>query len=112
MRPLLSYENTYEKFIKENAWIESFLENPAPVETNKKYLVRSSRSLWTRFMEYILWPLWRLLDFVFMHILRRKTLASYESLGRPWGVIISENMLKFHPDDARKDLRDTVLKQL
>jgi hypothetical protein len=38
--------------------------------------------------------------------MRPLTLREYERLGKPWGVIISDNILKFHPDDRRVELRD------
>ncbi len=31
-----------------------------------------------------------------------RTLKTYEILGKPWGVIISDTMLKFHDNDQRK----------
>ena len=31
-----------------------------------------------------------------------KTLKTYENLEKPWGVVISDTMLKFHDNDQRK----------
>lgn len=35
-----------------------------------------------------------------------RTLRTYEKLWRPWWVVISDTMLKFHDDDQRKMYRD------
>jgi hypothetical protein len=32
----------------------------------------------------------------------RKTLKTYERLWKPWWVVISDTMLKFHDNDQRK----------
>lgn len=40
-----------------------------------------------------------------------KTLRTYEKLGKPWGVVISETMLKFHDNDQRKIYRDNIKKE-
>jgi hypothetical protein len=34
------------------------------------------------------------------------TLGSYKKLWKPWGIIISDTMLKFHDNDQRKIYRD------
>lgn len=36
----------------------------------------------------------------------KKTLRTYEKLWKPWWVIVSDTMLKFHDDDQRKVYRD------
>lgn len=41
-----------------------------------------------------------------------KTLREYARLGKPWGIEISETMLKFHPEDRRKEIRAAVAKRL
>jgi hypothetical protein len=35
-----------------------------------------------------------------------KTLKTYEKLGKPWGIVISDTMLKFHDNDQRIAYRD------
>lgn len=41
-----------------------------------------------------------------------KTLREYERLGKPWGIVISDEFLKFHPEDRRIEIRDRVRKEL
>ena len=40
-----------------------------------------------------------------------KTLRTYEKLGKPWGVVISDTMLKFDDNDQRKVYKDTLLRK-
>lgn len=35
-----------------------------------------------------------------------RTLKTYDKLGKPWGVVISDTMLKFHDNDQRKNYQD------
>ncbi len=41
-----------------------------------------------------------------------KTLREYERLGKPWGIVISDEFLKFHPEDRRIEIREAVKKRL
>lgn len=41
-----------------------------------------------------------------------KTLREYERLGKPWGIVISDEFLKFHPEDRRIEIREEVRKRL
>ena len=41
-----------------------------------------------------------------------KTLREYERLGRPWGIVISDEFLKFHPEDRRVEIREKVRERL
>ncbi len=49
-------------------------------------------------------PLWKWLDRLFRSLFLGRTLTTYERLGKPWGIIISDAMLKFHKDDRRKEV--------
>jgi hypothetical protein len=40
------------------------------------------------------------------------TMAEYERLGRPWGVRIDNEFLKFHPKDRRVEIREEVRQRL
>ena len=37
-----------------------------------------------------------------------KTLKTYENLWKPWGVVISDTMLKFHDNDQRRKYREKL----
>ncbi len=38
-----------------------------------------------------------------------RTLKTYYMLGKPWGVVISDTMLKFHDNDQRENYRASKL---
>jgi hypothetical protein len=45
------------------------------------------------------------------HFLLPRTQKSYEKLGKPEWVIISDDILKFHDKDRRREIRDTILEK-
>ena len=49
---------------------------------------------------------------LFEHLIKKlwlpRTLKTYEILGKPWGVVISDTMLKFHDQDVRKIYQNTL----
>lgn len=49
-----------------------------------------------------------LFESVFKRLFLSKTLAEYERLGRPWGIRVDDEFLKFHPEDRRVELREKV----
>lgn len=53
--------------------------------------------------------LWTALDRLCRAVLRPRTLASYRKLGHPYGIRVSDDVLKFHDGDRRRELRDAVL---
>jgi predicted nucleotidyltransferase len=48
------------------------------------------------------------LEATFKFFFLPKTKKSFQKLWKPFGVIISDDMLKFHDQDRRKELRDTI----
>lgn len=59
---------------------------------------------WFRFPSF-LWIINELLKKIFLP----KTLRHYEKLKKPYGIIISDNMLKFHNNDIRKQIKKELL---
>jgi hypothetical protein len=39
-----------------------------------------------------------------------KTLKHYEKIWKPYGIIINDNLLKFHNNDIRKKIRKKLVK--
>jgi hypothetical protein len=52
-----------------------------------------------------------LLSKMLQWIFERKTLRQYEKLGKPEWVIITDDMLKFHDKDRRKEIRDAIVRK-
>lgn len=59
---------------------------------------------WLRFPS-ILWMINEWLKKIFLP----KTLRHYEKLKKPYGIIIHDNMLKFHNNDIRKQITKELL---
>lgn len=85
--PLIDKNNTYERFMKANSMK---IQNRGCMYHTISF---SIFFLWSfSYVEKLIKSLWL-----------PKTLRSYEKLGRPWWVVISDTMLKFHVDDVRKE---------
>lgn len=93
--PLVNKDATYEHFMEAN-WVEPTysLINPS----------------WRLF----LMKLGNIFSFLslFEHLIKKlwlpRTQKTYERLGKPWGVVISDTMLKFHDQDVRKIYQNTL----
>jgi len=48
--------------------------------------------------------LYFLLDNLIKNIFKIKTISHYNNLNKPYGIIINDNMLKFHDNDIRKQI--------
>jgi len=102
LKPILDFDNTFDSFIKSQSWAD-FQEYRHLIKKNKKFI----RFSWTSF-----WNNSSILDFVdniLEKIFLPKTLKSYESLWKPYGIIINKNMLKFHNNDKRKQISKELL---
>ena len=99
LKPLYSRGGAYEEFILIN---REFLEELTPSEVieNRRFLAQESSESSSRLQ------IWAVLNSLARALIRPITLREYERLGKPWGVVISEEMLKFHPADRRVELRD------
>lgn len=98
-KPLLDYNNTYDKFIKENEKWADFNEYIDIIEKNKKY-IKFSKNI-SEFNCKILNLINKLLKNIFI----KKTLKNYEKLWKPYWIIINDNMLKFHNNDKRLEIK-------
>lgn len=54
----------------------------------------------------------RMDEWICKFLFEKKTLEEYERLGKPWGIVISDEFLKFHPEDRRMEIRDAVERKL
>ena len=95
--PLVNKNHVYERFLKENS---NFGDNLTP-QLKSKFLPPLSgghdKGSFLSLLEKPIKKLWL-----------PKTLRTYEKLGKPWWVVISDTMLKFHDNDQRKNCRDSV----
>lgn len=94
--PLVNKNATYEHFMEAN-WVEpnySFI-NPSW----RLFLMKLGNIFgFLSFFENLIKKLWL-----------PRTLKTYYMLGKPWGVVISDTMLKFHDNDQRENYRASKL---
>lgn len=101
LKPILNYDNTYQKFIEENSkWMKinyEFKEWQLIKIQNKSSSINEWQSLILNFLE-------KLLKSIFFS----KTKKTFEKLWKPFWVIINEDILKFHNDDKRIKIRNKI----
>jgi len=97
LKPVLDTGGTYGCFLEANAGWTSV--RPASEATRFRSIEKPLPKEWFGW-------LWNVLDTAFRRIFEPVTLCEYERLGKPWGIIISNGMLKFHREDARKEIRN------
>jgi len=104
MKPILDYNNTYDKFIKKNSsWID-FENHQEQINNNKEYIIykKEFKNNKTK--------IWNLIEKFLKYFLLKRSLKKKEKLWNPYGIIINDNMLKFHNNDKRKEIISEVLK--
>lgn len=93
LKPVINRRSTYERFMHINF----------PSEYSEILAVETSKN------KNILRIFWNFIEDIIKFFLLPKTKKSFQNLWKPFGVIISEDMLKFHDQDKRKIIRDNVL---
>jgi hypothetical protein len=88
--PLVNKDATYEHFM-EASWVEPTY---SPINPSLRLFCMKLGSIFCFFslFENLIKKLWL-----------PRTLKTYETLGKPWWVVISDTMLKFHDNDQRKN---------
>ncbi len=104
LKPIINKDQTYEKFIKAN--VTMWINNLSLHWDNKAYLIKT----WS----YIhLLDKCRLLNFknwVLKKIFLSKTLKHKKRLWDPVGIIVNNDMLKFHDNDRRMEIRGLIIR--
>lgn len=95
LRPILNYDNTYEKFLQKNSWIAW---NESQTLENKSYIKILGKAKKVRWYHIFVNNFLRF-------FIKRKTMKNYIKQNRPSGVIISDDMLKFHDKDQREHIK-------
>ena len=87
--PIVNKNETYERFMQEN-----WFDKRAKIKDKRDGFIK-------KFLSFILYPLSCFESFIKFFWLPH-TLRTYEKLWKPWWVVISDTMLKFHDNDQRK----------
>jgi len=98
LKPIINNNNLYNKFIEENnKWINT-KEYTNFIQENKKFIKYRKNKQKT-------WKIITFIDNLIKKIWLPKTLKTYNKLNKPYWIIINDNMLKFHNNDIRKNLK-------
>lgn len=114
-KPLYDHWGIYNRFLQENSKWADFSKYTDIIIENKKYIVYNSKSKVKEenlpFPKKVPTGGWiiKSIDSLLKHIFLPKTKKSFQKLWKPFGVIISDNMLKFHDNDIRKQVWDTII---
>lgn len=96
--PLVNKNATYEHFIELN-WVEPTY---SPINPSWRVFCIKLGNIF---------GLLSLFESMIKKLWLPRTLKTYERLGKPWWVVISDTMLKFHDNDQRKNYRDGIKKE-
>lgn len=100
LRPILDYDDTYENFLTKNSWVK-IPENDKIFNKNFTKISGKSKKIYP----FHIW-----INNIIRFFGERKTRKNFEKMNRPKGVIISENMLKFHDKDQRENFKKSFEK--
>ncbi len=105
LKPILSYDKTYEKFLETNEkWLEIDDYENIIIE-NKKFIQYKKDTKKIILLDKII----VILDKIIKKILLPKTLNHFEKIWKPYWVIINDDLLKFHNKDIRKKIKKEIL---
>ena len=101
-KPIADYSKTYEKFLEKNNSWANFHDYKEIIEENKKFIKYKRKAWFNNF--FLTW----LFDKLFKKIFLKRTLNHFEKIWKPYGVIISDDLLKFHNWDVRKEISEKL----
>ena len=101
LRPIVDIDRTYQALLWANAHWQTL--SAQTVRENASYTLPDRAP--TR---YSSWRVWDIADRLCRAVLRPRTLRIVEQSADPWGVVVSEDMLKLHYEDKRRDIREQV----
>ncbi len=104
LKPILSRNGTYNAFLGANTWVSLWNEEKArnqiwSIEGTQQSITIVENIIY-KVLNWIIGCIW--MPYTYIHFIR---------LGKPKWIIISKHMLKFHTEDRRKEIRNTILKK-
>ena len=105
MKPIIDINNTYKEFIKKNTSWCNFSMYKKNIQENISYIqYKDDTSNFSIFLK-----LWDAFEQVLKSLFLWKTKKRFQKLWKPFGVIIWNDILKFHDTDSRKIIRSKIL---
>jgi hypothetical protein len=98
--PVVNKEWNFEDFLQKNTWYS--IENQIKPEHQHKN--QGTKRYNNTFFEFS----WNIIEKWLKRLLFPKTQKSFQNLWKPFGVIISDTILKFHDKDQRKIISQKV----
>ena len=110
-KPILNYDNTYDFFLEKNSSWTDFSEYSNIIENNKNYIIfrwnkKEQKCTLKEVPLECSFPTF--LNKLFKFFFLSKTLRHFEKIWKPFWVIITNNLLKFHNNDLRKKIRNEL----
>lgn len=97
-KPILDYNETYEKFLEINSSWANFDDYKDIIQENKKFIKYKKNNKWSNI--FFVWFFDKILKKIFLS----RTLNHFERIWKPYGVIINDDLLKFHNWDIRQEI--------
>lgn len=104
LKPIINYNHTYENFIDSNSKWCNLQDFKEIIEDNKKY-IQTQKNTWNAWSFF-----WDIFETIIKKMFIWKTLRRYKKLWKPFWVVISDHILKFHNDDRRKEIHEKFKK--
>lgn len=104
LKPILNYDNSWKNFLKANEEWCDFDNYQRIKEYNQKY-IKYKKAIFTNNLN------WTFLDYtdnLFKKIFLKRALKKAINLWNPFGIIINDDILKFHDNDTRIEIRDKI----
>lgn len=105
LKPILTRWTIYEQFLKANNWVILDAEHHI---INSEFQMQDTNP-WAS--NYPLSTLYSLLNTGIRFFLFPYTRSTHLRMWSPYGVVISDSMLKFHDQDSRENIRDAILEK-
>lgn len=106
MKPIVDRDDTYEQFLKANASWCDFNAYQNILKDSKRHLEVEQKS---HHFPKILSQLWDIVESSLKYIFLPRTKKSFQQLWKPFGVIVSDDILKFHDQDRREEISRKLL---
>ncbi len=104
--PILDVNNCYSQFIEKNtSWADFSNYKNILVNHKKNITYNISRNKCTN--DTII-KVYNCIDTLCKKVFLPKTLKHYENIWKPYWIIISDDILKFHNEDIRKDIAEKI----